>query len=183
MLASIHPLGERAKHNRWAVTAAFYLLGSTAAGALLGAALGALGLHAGPAAVAALCVLAALVDASGRRPPSWRRQVNEDWLHRYRGWVYGVGFGFQLGLGVVTIVTTAAVYLAFTLAAVSGSAPAGALIGAVFGLSRAAPVLLVGGVTAPDALRALHARLAGAARWARGVTVVGLLGAALGSVR
>ena len=183
MLASIHPLGERAKHNRWAVTVAFYLFGSVAAGTVLGAALGTLGLHAGPAIVAALCLVAALVDASGRRPPGWRRQVNEDWLHRYRGWVYGVGFGFQLGLGVVTIVTTAAVYLAFTLAALSGSPASGALIGATFGLSRAAPVLLMGRVGAPDALRAFHGRHAGAAPWARGVTVAGLLSAALGSFR
>src|ERR1700737_74390 len=104
MLASIHPLGERAKHNRWAVTVAFYLLGSVTAGALLGAALGTIGVHGTPAIVAALCVVAALVDASRWRVPSWRRQVNEDWLRRYRGWVYGIGFGFQLGLGVVTIV-------------------------------------------------------------------------------
>lgn len=183
MLASIHPLGERAKHNRWAVTVAFYLFGSIAAGTLLGAALGTLGLHAGPAIIAALCLVAALVDASGRRPPSWRRQVNEDWLHRYRGWAYGVGFGFQLGLGVVTIVTTAAVYLAFTLAALSGSPASGALIGAAFGLSRAVPVLLVSRMARPDKLRAFHGRLAGAASWARGVTVAGLLSAALGSLR
>ena len=183
MLASIHPLGERAKHNRWAVTVASYLLGSVTAGALLGAALGTLGLHAGRAAVAALCVIAALVDASRRRVPSWRRQVNEDWLRRYRGWVYGIGFGFQLGLGVVTIVTSAAVYLTFTLAALSGSTAAGAVIGALFGLSRAAPLLLMGGVAGPEHLRALHARFAGAAPWARRVTVAGLFSAALGSFR
>src|SRR5258708_21123450 len=179
MLASLPPLGERAKHDGWAVPVAFHLFGSVTAGTVLGAALGALGVHAGPAIVAALCLVAALVDASGRRPPGWRRQVNEDWLHRYRGWVYGVGFGFQLGLGVVTIVTTAAVYLAFTLAALSGSPASGALIGATFGLSRSPPVLLMGRVGAHSALRAFPGRVAGAAPWARGVRVGVLLSAAL----
>ncbi|HWW54314.1 MAG TPA: hypothetical protein VNY84_11125, partial [Acidimicrobiales bacterium] len=81
------------------------------------------------------------------------------------------------------IVTTAAVYLTFTLAAVSGSAADGALIGAVFGLSRAAPVLVMSRVGAPEALRAVHTRFAGAAPWARRVTVAGLFSAALGSFR
>ena len=33
--------------------------------------------------------------------------VHEQWLTRYRGWVYGVGFGAQLGFGLVTIITSA----------------------------------------------------------------------------
>jgi sulfite exporter TauE/SafE len=87
-----------------------------------------------------------------------------------------------LGLGVVTIVTTSAVYLVFTLAAFSGSMTASALIGTVFGLSRAAPVLMTSRVAAPERLRRLHSRLAGAAPWAHRLTVAGLFGAALGSV-
>jgi hypothetical protein len=55
--------------------------------------------------------------------------------------VYGVGFGFQLGLGVVTVVTTSAVYLVFAAAALSGSPAAGALIGATFGVVRWLSVL------------------------------------------
>ena len=39
-------------------------------------------------------------DPRGRRLPSWRRQVNEDWLVGYRPWVVGGGFGLQLGAGV-----------------------------------------------------------------------------------
>jgi len=35
MLASINPLGERARNQRWGVTYAFYLLGSVAGGATL----------------------------------------------------------------------------------------------------------------------------------------------------
>jgi hypothetical protein len=36
---------------------------------------------------------------SGSGCPSWQRQVDERWLTTYRGWVYGAGFGFQLGAG------------------------------------------------------------------------------------
>src|SRR5262249_43179265 len=55
------------------------------------------------------------------------------------------GFGVQLGLGVVTIVTTATVYATWMAAVLSGGAPAGAAIGATFGLARALPVLGGGG--------------------------------------
>lgn len=183
MLASIHPLGERAKHNRWSVTVTFYVVGSIAGGTLLGAAVGATSVRAAPLVIALCCVAAAIVDWRIPRLPSWRRQVNEDWLHRYRGWVYGFGFGFQLGLGIVTIVTTAAVYLTFTLAALSGSARAGAVIGAVFGAARAAPLLLLVRVDAPERLREVHARLSRASAWAHRATVAGLVGAAIGVMR
>jgi len=180
MLASIHPLGERARGHRWGWTVTWYLLGSTAGGATLGALVGTARLRAGPAVVVALCLGAALVEASGLRPPGWRRQVDEVWLSRYRGWVYGLGFGYQLGLGVVTIVSTAAVYLAFVLAGLSGGAAPGALIGATFGFTRALPVLALGGVREPARLRRLHAKVAAAAPWSQRVTVAALVAAAVG---
>src|SRR6185436_16220530 len=95
-----------------------------------------------------LAVAGVAVDLrlGGVRLPTVRRQVDDRWLTRYRGWVYGVGFGFQLGLGVVTVVTTAGVYLAFVAAALSGSAAAGALIGAAFGVVRWLSILPGGGV-------------------------------------
>src|SRR5947209_3082354 len=98
MLSSIHPLGERGRARRWGLTVSAYLVGSLAGGSLLGAALGAIGgpLHAhvrpGGAVWAALVGLGALagvlVDAGvgGLTVPTIRRQVDEDWLHRYRGW-------------------------------------------------------------------------------------------------
>jgi hypothetical protein len=91
--------------------------------------------------------------------PGPRRQVNEEWLGRYRGWVTGIGFGFQLGLGVVTIVTTAAVYSLLVVAALSGSPATGAVIGAAFGLVRALPILAVGRVRSSDAVLRVDARL------------------------
>src|SRR5260370_152347 len=117
MLASIHPLGERARGNRWIVTVAWFVAGSAAGGAavggLIGAALSRAGARLDPLPIAVLCIITSAVEASGRAVPSRRRQVNEDWLVRYRGWVYGSGFGFQLGTGLATTVTTPAVYLTF----------------------------------------------------------------------
>src|SRR2546423_13802633 len=43
MLASITPLGERARGSRWGLTVGFYVAGSTLAGAAAGAAAGELG--------------------------------------------------------------------------------------------------------------------------------------------
>ena len=49
------------------------------------------------------------------RVPSMRRQVDEDWLSRYRRWVYATGFGWQLGTGVTTIVTSRVTYALLVL--------------------------------------------------------------------
>ena len=181
MLASIHPLGERARHNRWSLTVTAYLAGSAAGGLLAGAAATAVGgaVRAGPGpppgglgaglAVAAASAAAAW-DLGVRRSLPPRRQVNEDWLGSYRGWVYGVGFGVQLGAGMTTVVTTATVPLAFFLSLVcglSGVAWAGATAGLVFGLTRAAPALLLRGVRDPASLRRFHERMQAAHTWAR----------------
>src|SRR5947209_18623871 len=112
MLASINPLGERARDRRWGVTVGAYVLTSTVAAAGLGALLGAAGTtlrpstHATAAVVVALTGLALAFDlgVAGLRLPTVHRQVDKDWVARYRGWVVGAGFGAQLGLGVVTIV-------------------------------------------------------------------------------
>lgn len=171
MLASIVPLGERARHRRWGITVTAYVIGSLVAGTGLGAVVGLAGAASGDsrggnargvlAIVAAVCALGAAIDLrlGGLSLPTVHRQVNEDWLQRYRGWVYGLGFGFQLGLGVVTIVTTAAVYLVFVLAFLTGSWQAGAVLGAAFGLVRALPILAMARVTTPGRLREAHRRM------------------------
>ena len=167
MLASIHPLGERARKRRWGATVTAYMIGSVAAAALLGGALGAAGsllpLPSGATAamVAGLCAFGLAFDLGigGLRLPTVHRQVDKDWLDRYRGWVVGVGFGFQLGLGVVTIVTTSAVYLTFAMALLTGSPVTGALVGATFGLARALALLGVARVRRPEQLRAVMRRL------------------------
>src|SRR4051812_30627254 len=126
MLSSITPLGERGRHNRFRVTATAFVVGAIAGGTTLGALCGWLGswlpgrsTEVDLLLVALLAVAGALADARG--VATIKRQVNEDWLHRYRGWVYGLGFGVQLGFGVLTIVTSAATYVAFVLALLTGS--------------------------------------------------------------
>lgn len=148
MLASITPLGERSRGFSWGLTASAFGAGAVAGGAVAGAAGGAIGSLA-PAgswrgAVALTVLLAALcVDATplGRRLPSTRRQVNEDWMTRYRGWVYGLAFGAQLGVGLATVVTSAAIYAAALGAALAGTVGAGAAVGAAFGATRALSLL------------------------------------------
>lgn len=161
MLTSITPLGERGRGNRYAVTLTAYVLGCLLGGATAGLALGALGSLLPTLPVLALgataCLAGALADARGTR--IGRRQVDENWLTRYRGWVYGLGFGYQLGLGVVTIVTSAATLVVLALALLTQSALGGLLVGLVFGGVRAVPALLLGRAASHGELRRLAAGL------------------------
>jgi hypothetical protein len=117
-------------------------------------------------ALAAVVLTGVLLDAGpfGMTLPTIRRQVNEDWLQRYRGWVYGLGFGFQLGLGVATVVTISSVYAALAAAFLSGSVSMGIAIGAAFGLVRGGTVLAASGVHRSDQLVRVDA---GLRRWDR----------------
>jgi len=169
MLASISPLGERARGNRWGWTVLVFSLAATATGMVLGAFLGLVGSLAGGAGpaghvrlglLAGVAVLAGLADLAGPgRLPTLRRQVNEDWVARFRWWVYGAGFGVQLGAGVTTIVTTATVYAWMAAAVLGGSLAAGAVVGAAFGVARSLPFMAVAGVEGPDELRGMIRRL------------------------
>lgn len=202
MLSSITPLGERGRNNRWGLTVSAYLVGSTAGGAVVGVAFGALGQAAraawpgpgDPPAAAALCVLAAValgglvLEAGwrGARLPTLKRQVDERWLDGLRGWVYGIGYGFQLGLGVVTIVTSALTYTTVAAALLSASWVGGLMIGTTFGLMRALPILLTARVQGPAELRALHVRNQRWGVWAgwlavgaQGLVAVGALSTAV----
>jgi hypothetical protein len=178
MLSSITPLGERGRQRRWGLTVTAYTVSSTLAAAALGGLLGALPSPSPSTALAAVavgCAVGALLDLRPAWLPTIHRQVDEDWLHRYRGWVYGVGFGAQLGLGVVTIVTTAAVYCVLLAAALLDPWPAGALVGATFGFTRAVPALLVGQVRTTEHLVSVFRRVESWAGPARRATVA-LLG-------
>ena len=184
MLGSIHPLGERSRNNRWSVTVGAYVAASLVGGAVVGAVAGLLGLLVSRAvglgatawaALAATLVAAAIDIAASatRKPVSRLRQVNEDWLSRYRGWVYGVGFGFQLGTGILTTVVSAAVYLAIFFSFLSAQPVAGAAIGLTFGAARALPLLVMRGARGPRELREIHRRLA---RWTSRMTWSTVLG-------
>ena len=104
MLASINPLGERARNRRWGVTVAAYLIGSVVAAAAArrppgrGRAPGSATrcpARASPAPrwspPSAPLALAVDLGLGGLRLPTVHRQVNKDWLDRYRGWVVGAG--------------------------------------------------------------------------------------------
>ena len=113
------------------------------------------------------------------RLPIHRRQVNERWLDQYRSWVYGSGFGWQIGNGLSTYITTAAVYLMVVLAALTAAASVALAIGIGFGLVRGLAVLLTRHLTDPASLRSFHRRFADAGpRVGRAVVVVELAGAA-----
>ena len=184
MLASINPLGERSRNRRWWVTYAWFVAGSVGAGALLGALLGAIGaglfalVDPSTTAIAVVAVVLGLValafelHVGGLPLPTVRRQVDEDWIPRYRAWVYAGGFGFQLGLGVVTVVTSVTVYLTWAFALLTGSVWGGLLIGVVFGIGRALPVLLVARADTPGRLRTALQRFSRGAPAARRVATL-----------
>lgn len=170
MLSTLTPLGERGRHTRFATTAVWFVAGSLLGGAVLGlagfglaAAVSAAGGGHGalPRALAAgFLVAAALSDQAlaGRRAVGHHRQVNERWLDHFRPWVYGAGFGFQIGCGLATYVVTAGVYLVVLLGALSADPVFALGLGLVFGLVRGLAVLLGRSLTSPEALRRFHAR-------------------------
>ena len=169
MLASITPLGERGRNATWAITVTAFIVGATLAGAALGALLGGLGAVVVPsgfgaqarlAVLAAAVALAILFDAIPRPVPGPHRQVNERWLDEYRGWVYGLGFGIQLGLGVTTVVSSAATYVALLAAFLAPNVAGGAVIMGCFGAVRGLTLLAAARIRTPRQLLALHRRLA-----------------------
>ena len=176
MLASITPLGERGRNRRWGHTVAFYVVGAVLGGATRGGILGALGSLLPAAArpspsmialiLATLLVVAALVEARWMPipVPGIARQVNEDWLDRYRGWVIGLGFGYQLGLAVVVYITTASLWVVFVAEFLTFSPVGGMALGALFGAIRTVPLLATYRVRTPQQLRSAHSLLDRSAR-------------------
>jgi len=195
MLGSITPLGERGRGSRWGITVSAYIIGSAAGGAALGWALGwagslldlPAGLRLAILGVAIAAAIAFDLHLGGLRLPSTHRQVDETWRASYRGWVWGLTFGAQLAVGVITVVTTAMVYVTWLAALLTGSAAAGALVGLAFGLARGLPIVSVARVRTSGQLlgvdRTLQ-RLAAPARRvsvAAGASIAGL--ALLGAAR
>lgn len=168
MLTSITPLGEQGRGNKWGTTATWLVLGHLIGGAALGLVL--IGAEAlislldlRPDAATATTILAATVvccaayDVSGRRLPG-RRQVDERWLNSYRGWVYGSGFGVQLGFGFVTVVNTALFVAVCVAGALLGGRDA-LTVGAFYGATRGIVVCINGRLRSTSSLRRMHRRL------------------------
>ena len=107
----------------------------------------------------AAVTVASDLNLGGFRLPSHTRQVNESWLDEFRSWVYGGGFGWQIGVGLATYVTTAAVYLMIAMAALTGDPLVAFLLMTGFGFVRGLAVLLGRRLTTPERLFALHRRL------------------------
>jgi len=177
MLSTITPFSERGKGHRYGVTAAWFISGAVVGGLTLGgvAALLAVGvrslnLSATVVGIAALtAILVAMVSDAAlarHRLPFHRRQVNERWLDAYRPWVYGAGFGWQIGCGLATYITTASVYLLVVLAALAGNPLVALAVGGWFGVIRGLAVLLTARLEDPGALLAFHRRFAAAGMWA-----------------
>jgi hypothetical protein len=150
MISVIMPLGQRHRSPRfWITRGAIYLAATTAGGALLGALLGALG--AGLRAVlpfAVLLVAAALLAAAYglHEAGVWRLlhperawQVPNSWIIE-RPLLGAAAFGLILGAGIFTFIPFTSFYLLLTWELLAGPA-AGALLGGVYGLARALPVL------------------------------------------
>ena len=148
MLSTITPIVQRGRNHRYYSTATWFVLGAVLGGATLGLGTALLALGAGALDLSATealglsAVLAAVSIASdlklgGFRLPSHTRQVNEAWLDQFRSWVYGSGFGWQIGVGLATYVTTSAVYLMIAMAALTGSPVVAFAVATGFGLVAA----------------------------------------------
>jgi hypothetical protein len=177
MLSQLTPVAEAGRGQRFGRTASWFVAGAFLGGLTLGGlmAAGALlfaradvGLTHALALAALGAAAAGAIDAHvfGFGPPFLRRQVNEDWLTTYRPWVYGGGFGWQIGAGVTTYVMTAAVPLLILVGVLSGRWPVALALGTGFGLARGLAVLLGLPLRSRAALLAFHRRFA---TWAKPV--------------
>lgn len=182
MLSTLTPLGERSRGHRYPVTVGWFVAGAATGGALLGAVMaGAASLvrlwSPSDRAVAVVVVMAAAVTIAsdlklgGFQLPTVPRQVNEVWTGRYRRWVYAAAFGAQVGVGVVTYVMTAGLYLVIVLAAMTARPVEALVVGLTFGLVRGVAVLLGVGLTTPQAIRQFHRRFEALGAWSLAIAV------------
>ena len=184
MLSTITPMAERSRGRNWGATAAWFLGGAVLGGATLGVAAAALAALVGLLSLttttalvlaAVLAVVGVGLDMGllGTEMPHHRRQVDEVWLDQYRSWVYGAGFGWQIGTGFATYIMTAAVYLTVGLAALTGRPAVAFGLCVLFGLTRGLAIFLGVRLTDPERLRVFHRRFEAAGPTVKWV-VIGL---------
>lgn len=177
MLATITPLAELGRGHRYRTTATWFVVGSVLGGASLGVVMALLATAVGAlaptgaelasvAVVAGAITVAADIRIGAFRLPVHHRQVNERWLDQFRPWVYGAGFGWQIGAGLATYIKTCAVYLMIVLAALTGSPEVALVVGIAFGLVRGIAVFLGRHITTSAALAGFHRRFMAADRYA-----------------
>lgn len=193
MLSVITPIQEQTRGNRFSTTAGWFLFGSTIGGAMLGGLIGVLGLVlasvglSSPQALILISVgsvVAVVSDGQlfGFQLPGHDRQVNERWLDQFRSWVYGAGFGWQIGFGLATYIMTAGLYLLILVGALGTSMVEGVILGSVFGAIRGLAVFASSGITHQGALNDFHRSFE---RWRQPVrkltmVVIALAGAVAG---
>ncbi len=183
--AQIHPLGERSRGNIWAVTITAFGVASILAGGLTTLMFGLIGSFQPVSESVALVItgllglIAGALDLSPLTPWTPRRQVNENWIGRYRGWVYGAAFGAQLGVGFAVFVMSWGYYAMLAAAFLTGSPLAGFVVGAAFGLGRGILLFLARRIGSPEQLASFHVRMARMKRPVFQLTALATIGAGL----
>ena len=169
MLSTITPMAEAGWGHSFRSTSVWFVLGSVAGGLTLGGLMAGIAFAAesvgvdsylalGVVSAASLVTSASDARLGGFHLPGHDRQVNERWLDRYRSWVYGAGFGWQIGVGLATYIMTAGVYLLVLTGGLSADPVAALCVGALFGLVRGLAVYLAAGLNSIEKLHAFHAR-------------------------
>ena len=140
------------QQSRWLRALLFYTTGAVGAALGFGILLGFLGQMLplgsfrpllGATLIGSLCLLYALHELQVVRLfyPQWRRQVPSGWRRRFHPYATAALFGAQLGVGYLTYVPVATLYIVTVAAVIYGSPVYGALIFALFGLGRAGALL------------------------------------------
>jgi hypothetical protein len=170
MWSTVTPLAESGRGHRFGITACWFIAGAIGGGLTLGLAtallaLGVSALDLGASTALIIAAAAAAVGAAsdvrlgGFHLPYHRRQVDETWLQGYRAWVYGLGYGWQLGVAFATYIMTSAIYLMVVLAALTADPLIAVGVTVLFGLGRGLALLPAGRIKSPEALFAFHRRV------------------------
>lgn len=169
MLSTITPMAEAGRGHSFRSTSVWFVIGSVAGGLTLGGVMAGIALIVASleatstvalwiAAAAALVAAASDGRVAGFHLPGHDRQVNERWLDRYRSWVYGAGFGWQIGVGLATYIMTAGVYLLILMGGLSAKPWTAVALGGLFGVVRGLAVYLAAGLDSGENLLSFHAR-------------------------
>lgn len=191
MVQTIPTVGrDRGSKGRWASTALVYLVASTVAAVLFGAVLAFLGrplaAHTGWSVLAptvgGVALVFGLADLGMLRLPRPQRdeQVPSGWRARFAPEVTAGLYGAMLGVGVLTRVPFASLYVLLVWTALAGTILGGAAIFGVYGLIRALPATLLSPMIRHDEVAfQLTCRLLPWQRPLRHVTGAILIGLAL----
>ncbi len=134
----------------------------------------------GPVLALVIAVVAAVLEASGRRVfPQVRRQVPEPWRRRLPVGVAAALYGALLGLGFTTFVMSFAVWALAGMSVALGSVRVGLLIGLGFGLGRAVPVVALAPLADLELGQRILASMTQRASLLRGLRVADALALAL----